>query len=379
MFLDDSSLHPKRSCLERDIQSMLPKLSQQNMSLRSDRNDRYDRITIVPELNRNLGLSISTDWSNILSNLTSFQHNGISRQAFKLIDPEMLTRSSVASATGTAAMAPQPVENGDRDAAAEIAEIPHEILPEIPGEDQPAPTQVLPALLGALRAACCLAGVTFKENEAANQLSLKLLAKIDPSSLPSASLAFVLEQPVGRGGTVSAKFLKDGHNIDGKELESDPVLEYLKKTRRDACVLGSVRQDIPGPAYAVSLEAFDNAKLAAVNIGDVIQYKEPNSKELAMAIVLGIRSKRDNSSGAITLVQARRLYTHYSLLQILDSISSYRQNPKLKAVDLTATPSVELQSDDDFRRALVQRNSLKTKLQPGSSLTSLQNSDRMLC
>jgi hypothetical protein len=71
MFLDDSSLHPKRSCLERDIQSMLPKLSQQNMSLRSDRNDRYDRITIVPELNRNLGLSISTDWSNILSNPTS--------------------------------------------------------------------------------------------------------------------------------------------------------------------------------------------------------------------------------------------------------------------------------------------------------------------
>ena len=158
MFLDDSSLHPKRSCLERDIQSMLPKLSQQNMSLRSDRNDRYDRITIVPELNRNLGLSISTDWSNILSNFNT--------------------------------------------------------------------------------------------------------------------------------------------------MES--------------------------------------------------------------------RSKRSNKL-------TWKCSQHYSLLQILDSISSYRQNPKLKAVDLTAMPSVELQSDDDFRRALVQRNSLKTKLQPGSSLTSLQNSDRMLC
>ena len=250
----------------------------------------------------------------------------------------------------SAASAPQPDDNAQT------------VFAAIPGEDlHSEPTQREAGLLGALRAACSIANVRFTDTMTANELLVSLLAKRDPSSFPQASQLYAMAQHPSHGGGVRANFLREDHNIDGKEIAADPLLTFLRNTRRDACALGSVRQAIPGPEHGVSLDVFENAKLAAINIGDVVQYKEVASLELVMAVVLGIRSKRDSRSGTVNVVHARRLYTYSELLKVLDSISSYRKNPKLTHVRFSET-NADLQSDDDFKRALAQHQTLKRQL-----------------
>ena len=110
----------------------------------------------------------------------------------------------------------------------------------------------------------------------ANDLLMELLARRDPSILLQPSEHNHIRQ-ASSGGNVSASILKERHTFAGKDMASDPLLAQLYNVRRDPCVMGSVRQAIPETAFVDTLDLVENAKLAAINIGDVVQYREPGT------------------------------------------------------------------------------------------------------
>ena len=138
------------------------------------------------------------------------------------------------------------------------------------------------------------------------------------------------------GGNVSASILKERHTFAGKDMASDPLLTQLYNARRDPCVMGSVLQAIPGTTFVDTLDRVENAKLKAINIGDVVQYRDPGSQDTVMAAVIGITGKRARGNGIAVRIQARRLYSYKELFEILDSIAPYRLNPKLRDVSFSA-------------------------------------------
>lgn len=224
------------------------------------------------------------------------------------------------------------------------------------------PTQTEAGLLGALRAACSLANVKYTEAMPANDLLIELLAKRDPSMLPQPSEHDHI-RPASIGGSVSTNILKEGHKFLGNDIVSDPLLELLYNARRDACALGSVRQAIPNVTRCPTLESVENAKLAAINIGDVVRYREQGAKDTVLAAVIGITSKRARGTGVVVTIQARRLYEYKEILGILDSIAPYRRNPKLQGVILSArNTATSSEEDGDLKSAKEQFQALKELL-----------------
>ena len=225
------------------------------------------------------------------------------------------------------------------------------------------PTQQDAGLIGALQAACSISNVKFTDAMTANDLLVELMAARDPSNLPQPSEHNHIRH-ASSGGNVSASFLKEGHTFSGREMTSDPLLAQLYNARRDPCVLGSVRQAIPGTAFVETLDLVENKKLAAINIGDVVQYREPGAQDTVMAVVIAVTGKRARGNGIVVRVQGRRLYAYKELLGILDSIAPYRRNPKLRDVSFSANAgaSPALRADSDFQNAREQFTALKALL-----------------
>ena len=254
-----------------------------------------------------------------------------------------MTRFAAAKSTVSAALSP-PAEEA--------------IIPDI----ESPPTQQNVALIGALRAACSIANVKFTEAMSANDILVELMAKRDPSIFPLSSEHNSIRQ-ASIEGSVAAYTLKENHTFAGKDITSDPLLANLSNARRDPCALGSVRQAIPGTEYAASLDLVENAKLAAINIGDVVQYREPGSQDTVMAVVIRITVKRARGSGSVLRIQARRLYAYKELFGILDRIAPYRRAPNLKDVCFDGREqAAALREDDGFKSAQLKYSALKTLL-----------------
>ena len=163
-----------------------------------------------------------------------------------------------------------------------------------------------------------------------------MLASRDPSMLPRTSKSNYDQVEPRMGGGVCSSYLSDHHNSSGNPIISDPFLSKLHSMRRSPCVLGSVRQDIPA---AESWGAFDNSKLVAASIGDVVVYREQSISKSKMAFVIGMAAKRAcGNTQTVLRVQVQRLYEF--VVASIDNIASYRKNPKLLTVTFgDAAPS----------------------------------------
>ena len=92
-------------------------------------------------------------------------------------------------------------------------------------------------------------------------------------------------------GETYLRFLKEGHTFAAREMTSDPLLAQLYNAWRDPCVLGSVRQAIPGTAFVETLDLVENVvQWAAYGDGCFWSHRQTSSR------------KRDRSKSS------RRLY-----------------------------------------------------------------------
>jgi len=222
------------------------------------------------------------------------------------------------------------------------------------------PTQKEAGLLGALRAACSLCGIMFSQQMTANDLLARLVEARDPAILQQPSESNSDDVFRRTGGTVCSSYLTPNHVFGGNPYTSDPFLSRLRSARRSPCILSSVRQDIPsGPP----LDSFENSKLAAVNIGDVVVYREQGIQRLVMAAVIGIVAKRGRGgNNPVVKLQVQRLYQLQELVEIIDSIASYRKIPKLKIIKFCEQPPSS--DDPDVLDAHDQYLDIRTQLKP---------------
>jgi hypothetical protein len=203
------------------------------------------------------------------------------------------------------------------------------------------------AVIGALKAAVLASGLAFNEENSAEDLLVTLLKQRQPSLLSPQDGSAVALAPgsLSRSGSKRSDPLTDSHNYVGSDMSNDPYLEQLRDRRKVPLACGSLRQDLRGdiPLLQTRID-----KLASIAIADVVLYNEHvarGEQRHVMAAVVAIVSQETRDKKINLKLQVRRLYGYHDLLRILDSISSYRQIPKIKGLSYNVLKGVSESED----------------------------------
>jgi hypothetical protein len=148
-----------------------------------------------------------------------------------------------------------------------------------------------------------------------------------------------------RSGSKRNDPLTDSHNYVGSDMSNDPYLEGLRDRRKVPLACGALQQDLRGdiPLLQTRID-----KLASIAIADVVLYNEHvarGEQRHVMAAVVAIVSQETRDKKINLKLQVRRLYGYHELLRILDSISSYRQIPKIKGLSYNVLKGVSESED----------------------------------